>query len=212
MKIIKIILFIGFCGFLLYNSIYIESLKKRQAAQEKKDFNPVAYAQKLYKKNKNNLLKQAIAYSSLLNKLKMNRKSVFNRYGHNEGISDSFYFLIKSKGTIETTSDSLGYIVINLSGMKHAKIHLKNSAIFGNAVIDATHWVSVNDFSNMMDYDNISNALNKLVAKNIKSSLTSKTNIGKTITFTGALKIDKNQKIDVSDPPEITPIEVNIVK
>jgi len=212
MKITKIILFIGFCGFLVYNSVYIENLKKRQSAQDKKDFNPVAYAQKLYNKNKNRLFNQAIFYSSLLNKLKRNRKAVFNQYSHSNGISNSYYFLIKSKGTIDSTSDSLGYAVINLTRLKHTQIHLKNSAIFGNAVINATHWVSVNDFSNMMDYDNISNALNKLVAKNIKSSLTSPKNIGKKITFIGVLKIDKNQTIDLSDSPEITPVEVKIVE
>lgn len=210
MKKTKIILLIGFFGFLLYNSIYIESLKNRQTSEKQKDFNPVVYVQELFKKNRSRLFSQAIAYSSLLDDLKRNRETAYDRYGHNDGISNSYYFLIKSQGTIDSVSDSKGYAVISLSEMKHAHIHLKNSAIFGNVIIKATHWVSVNDFSNMMDYDNISNALNKLVIENIKPHLTTKKNIGEEITFVGALELDKNEQVNLDDPPEVTPVEVKI--
>ncbi len=212
MKITKNILLIGFFGFLLYNSIYIENLKKQQTTKERKDFNPATYTQKLFNKNRSRLFYEAIDFSGLLRQLKGNREAVFKKYGHSNGISNSYYFLIKAGGTIDSTSGDLGYAVIDLSGMKNAQVHLKNSVIFGNAIINATDWVNVNDFSSMMDFDNISNALNKLIVKNIKSVLASKSNIGKKITFVGAMKFEKNEHVNLSDLPEITPIEVKILQ
>ncbi len=87
--------------------------------------------------------------------------------------------------------------------MKRALIHLKNSAIYGNIIINSTHWVTVNDFSNMMDYDNISNALNRLIAKNIKSNLAIQNEYWKKNNLYWCYENRKNEPANLDLPPKL---------
>jgi len=210
MRIIKICIAAGFLGFLLYQSVYFESLKQKNNALKQNEFNPVAYAQHLFQKNKTELFTNAIPYNVLMKDLQKNKQDNFKKYGHNEGISSSWYFLVKSTGIIDSTVD--GYATVSLSKNHGMRVHLTNSGIFGNAIIDATQLASVDDFPSIMDFNNISNEINKIVEKNTIPLLKSKSNIGKKITFVGALQLQDDEAVPTRKTLEMTPVAIHFVQ
>src|SRR5204863_5656026 len=89
-------------------------------------------------------------------------------------------------------------------------ITIATEYVFGNAVRDATGLIDINEFSNTMDFNNVSAELNKIIREKVLPSFKSAVKKGNTIEFVGAIELNKEhlnlQKI------EVVPIEIKIVQ
>jgi predicted lipoprotein len=80
--------------------------------------------------------------------------------------------------------------------------------IFGNAVRDASGLIDVNDFSNTMDFNNISDEINKIIKERVVPPF--KTNVaeGELVEFVGALELNRgNVNLDLI---EMIPVKLAI--
>lgn len=82
--------------------------------------------------------------------------------------------------------------------------------IFGNAVRDATGFISVDEFVNTMDFNNVSAEINRIIRKEVLPGLKSGVTPGDVIEFTGAIELNR-ETYDLNTI-EVVPVRATIVR
>lgn len=203
-KIIKYT-FIVLAGLaLIFFSLKIEILEEHKAANSKETFDATIYAREFWEEKIPQAGENAVEVSELINLLKTMPDEAFSKFGHVLGIAKTHYFMLKGNGMIESVEEE--FFTVKTS--QNEKIQIATDFIFGNAVRDGSGLVSINEFLNMTDFNNVSVAINKLVKENVVSKIKGRTKPGQIVEFIGACEI-KEDKIDVRNI-RIIPVSVKI--
>lgn len=208
MKVVKYIVGIIAILVVAYNSVYFKKLDEVKAAATAKEFNAAQYAQTFWNNKLTPNLNKAIDISRLTAMLSTDAAKTFENYSHALGIGNLRYFLVKGKGEIAVVNEDEVVVSLQEDTTTHI-VTIATEYIFGNAVRDATGLIDINEFSNTMDFNNVSAELNKIIREKVLPSFKSAVKKGDTIEFVGAIELNKEhlnlEKI------EVVPIEIKIV-
>jgi predicted lipoprotein len=193
-KLIKPILILISVLAVIFFSLKIENLEEYKAANTTTTFDASEYAAKFWAEQIPGIDENAIDASNLIQLLNEKPDEAFEKHSHVLGIANTHYFMVKGKGKISTIEEE--FVVLQINDTQ--SIQLATDFIFGNAVRDASGKISINEFLNMTDFNNVSVALNKLVKTNVVNELRSAVEVGKTIEFVGATEINK-ENIDIEN-------------
>lgn len=192
-KILKYTIGILAAILVVYLSLDIQNLEKHKAASAPASFNITDYMSRFW----NDSLPASIAsvpqMMDLLKMLNENPVSAFTKFGHKLGISKTYYFMAKGKGTIEKVVPE--FLVLALDGQ--SKVKIATDFIYGNAVREGSGKVNINYFLNMTDFNNVSVAINKLVKEKVVSRLKKSAEVGQVLDFAGAFEVSE-ENIDLS--------------
>ncbi|WP_025764485.1 DUF2291 family protein [Dyadobacter tibetensis] len=183
---------------LVYNAIYIQKLSEMHS-QQSHQFDFTAYADSLFHKG---ILPEdsIIGLGQLLNKYDQNVDSAFARHGNRLGIGQSAYFMVKDSGKVIQKNNE-GLTVLSTEGQM---VQLETKFLFGNAIRDASKKVSLSDFKNNKEFNELTEALNTLIREQILPAQLGALKVGDVITYKGAIKLSKRSKPEFS----IYPIEI----
>lgn len=193
-KLIKPILILISVLAVIFFSLKIENLEEYKAANTTETFDASEYAAKFWTEQIPTIDENAIDASNLIQLLNENPDEAFEKYSHVLGIAKTHYFMVKGKGEISSIEEE--FVVLQINDKQ--SIQLATDFIFGNAVRDGSGKISINEFLNMTDFNNVSVALNKLVKTNVVNELRSAAVVGKTIEFVGATEINE-ENIDLNN-------------
>ena len=193
-KILKYILIVLAVLAVVFFSLKIENLEEYNALNSSEIFDATDYAQNFWDKNIPQASENAVEISEFLNLIKTMPDETLSKFGKVLGISKTHYFMLKGKGVIESVEEEF----LTVKTVKNEPIQIATDFIFGNAVRDGSGHVSINDFLNMTDFNNVSVAINKLVKKNVVSKIKGNAKPLQTIEFIGACEISE-ENIDLQN-------------
>ena len=209
MKAAKYIIAIVIIIVVAYNSVYFKKLDEVKAAATAKEFNATQYSQNFWTNKLIPNLNKATDLNQLTAMLSGDATKTFDTYSHALGIGNLRYFLVKGKGEVTAINDNALAVSLK-SDTSQQTITIETEYIFGNEVRDATGLIDISEFSNTMDFNNVSTELNKIIREKVLPSFKSTVKKGNTIEFVGAIELNKEhlnlQKI------EVVPIEINIIQ
>jgi len=171
-----------------YNSVYFKKLSDVKKAQ-KESFDFEAFADSIYFKG---ILKskKTIVLTNLITSIKADQEAAFKNYGNRLGIGNSAYFMIKSTGKIIDIKDG----IYTIADEKNGVVFIDTKYIFGNDLRDASGLVKLTDFKTNAQFNKVSESLNKIVRNEIPKE-TKNVKIGDSISFSGAIKLNKKQTL-----------------
>ncbi len=205
-KIIKYCIGILIFGAVVYNSVYFKKISEMKVSKATTvAFDAKAYA-KTYLLEKIPAAKnKAIAMADLLSGLNKDAKKAFSDLGHSQNEGDTKYFLVKGEGKI--TAIDAEYVTIK-DAVSGTELKLAIQYIFGNTARDCSGLISIDDFSNTMDLNNVSEEINKLIKAGIVTPFTAKVQIGNSVSFLGGIEL--SQSNPKTDKIEIVPLQLEI--
>jgi predicted lipoprotein len=204
-KIIKYFLIILFFGLLLYNAVYFKKISEMQVSKIAAVFDAKAYA-KTYLLEKIPAAKnKAVAIADLLSAMKKDSKKAFTNYSHFQNEGDTKYFFVKGEGKVTAIDEEFVTVKNTASG---TEIKLAIQYIFGNTARDCSGLISIDDFSNTMDLNNVSEEINKLIKAEIATPFTVKVKEDDTVSFLGGIEL--SQSNPKTDKIEIVPLQLEI--
>ena len=205
MKAAKYIILIVIMATVAYNSVYFKKLDEVNASRSAKQFNAAAYAQTFWTTKLIPNLDKAIDITQLTTMLSTNAPKTFDTYSHALGIGNLRYFLVKGKGTIASVNEDDVNILLQPDTSRQI-LTLATEYIFGNAIRDATGLINVNDFTNTMDFNNVSAELNKIIREKVLPPFKQQGKKGDKVEFTGAIELNK-EHLDISKI-EVIPVRI----
>ena len=207
MKAVKYIIVIIAIAFVAYNSVYFKKLDEVKAAKAATTFDAPKYTQIFWDTKLMPNLNKAIDITKLTAMLSTDSRKTFDNYSHALGIGNIRYFLVSGKGSIASINEDDFAIALDSSNQM---ITLVTEYVFGNAVRDATGLININEFSNTMDFNNVSAELNKIIRQKVLPSFMQQAKKGDKIEFVGAIELNK-EHLDLSHI-EVIPVEIKIVQ
>ena len=192
-----------------YNSVYIKKLSEVKAAATAGKFDAVAYAQTFWREKLTPNLAKATDLPHLLAMLNTDKESAFKNYSHALGIGNLRYFLVKGEGRITAITENDISVALRPDSVGQ-DLKIATEFVYGNAVRDALGILSINDFSNTMDMNNVSAELNKIIRTEIIPPFRTQAKKGNVVAFTGAIEL--NQAHLRLDEIEIIPVSLNLVQ
>lgn len=171
-----------------YNSVYFKKLSEVQAAAASKNFDAAAYAAKFWNNKLMPNLHKAVNLGTLLPMVTSNTEQAFGKYSHALGIGNLRYFLIRAKGKVTAKDEE--DITLAVDGLQSQNIKIATEYIFGNAVRDGSGMVNINDFTNTMDFNDVSSEINKIIRNKVLPVL-KQVKVGDEISFTGAIELNR---------------------
>jgi predicted lipoprotein len=150
---------------------------------------------------------KATDLQTLLTALKADPEAAKQQYGHHEG-QRPYNFLVKGEAKVLAvdTSTRSGSLKIDLApgdGQQDAAIQL-GPVIRGTSLRDALPFIQFNQFTNQLEYADVSNQLNDRVAKDVIGKLDLPSLQGKTIEFQGAFTFSQGGTV------LITPVKLQV--
>ena len=205
MKLAKYIIAIAAVLIIGYNSVYFKKLDEVKASVAAKQFNAAVYAQTFWTNKLLPNLDKAIDIAQLSRMLSADPTKAFDTYSHALGIGNLRYFLVKGTGTITSINEDDLSVLLQADTSK-LSITVATEYIFGNAVRDATGLININEFSNTMDFNNVSAELNKIIREKVLAPFKQKARKDDTIELTGAIELNK-EHLDLSKI-EVIPVKI----
>lgn len=201
-KATKLIIGIALLALVGYNSVYFKSLDEVKAAASAAEFSPEAFAKDLVQNKMANAA--AIDVSIFYQQLASNFDNFTQEKGRELGVSNYRYFMVEGGGVVT----AIGEENVALSLSENQKILLATDFIFGNTLRDASGLVSISDYANTMDFNNISVEMNRLVKEEIIPPFAAQVTEGQIVTFKGAVRLNVVEK--KWDKLRIIPTSVSI--
>lgn len=203
-KIIKYFLILLFFGLLLYNAVYFKKISEMQVSKIATVFDAKAYAKTYLLEKIPAAKKEAVAVSDLLSAMKKDSKKAFTDFSHFQNEGDMKYFFVKGEGKVTAIDEEF----VTLKTASGAEIKLAIQYIFGNTSRDCSGLISIDDFSNTMDLNNVSEEINKLIKAEIVAPFTAKVQKGDSVSFLGGIEL--SQSNPKTDKMEIVPLQFEI--
>jgi predicted lipoprotein len=208
-KVIKYTLALILLLVVGYNSVYIKKLSEVKAAATAGKFDAVAYAHTFWIEKLTPGLTKATNLPELLVLLKTDKESAFKNYSHALGIGNLRYLLVKGEGRITAINENDISVALRPDSLGQ-DLKIATEFVYGNAVRDALGILSINDFSNTMDMNNVSAELNKKIRTEIIPPFRAQAKKGSTVQFIGAIEL--NQVHLRLDEIEVIPVSLNLVQ
>lgn len=190
-----------------YNSVYFKKLDEVKASSAKK-FDAKSYARKYFDDKLIPALNNAVEIEQLLTMLKSDKENTFNKYSHALGIGNIKFFLIKGEGEITAINENDVTIVSKADSTQHV-FTIATEFVYGNAIRDASGLIDLNEFSNTMDFNNVSEEINKIVRNEVLPSFKKTVKKGDIVQFFGAIELNK-EHLSVENI-ETIPISLKII-
>ena len=150
---------------------------------------------------------EAVPFDVLLEGLRTDRESTELKYGVREG-TNAYNFLVTGTGTVleVDTSSLMGLLHVEMEGINDApRVSLQiGPVIRGTALRDAVPFIDFDQFTNQIEFANVSNQLHMRVREDVLSGFGKEEAVGKKITFYGAFTLDS---LDVFT---ITPVNLRV--
>jgi len=127
------------------------------------------------------------------------------KYGRREA-TNPYNYMVKGTGKVtEIKSESqAGTAIVEIPGLDEKVAIQIGPVVRGTALSDATGIVSFNQFSNQLDYADVSKEMNGRALKSAFANAPPSSLGGKTVTFFGAFTFDPHSK----SPILITPVKI----
>jgi len=199
MKIVKLSVGIILLALVAFNSVYFRPLDEVLAEKEDTTFD----AKKMAKSAIEDLSQssEGIALQTFIT----NKRDDFDALmssGKTLGVSDERYFMVAGEGEIiEVEEEDI------LIAFEDQQFRVATDFIYGNTLRDASGLVSISDYANTMDFNNISVEMNRLVKDEVVSPLINKFQAGQSVSFKGAVKVNINLP---NDTLRIIPVQIEI--
>ena len=178
----------------------IRPIAEDQAA--KAGFNAVGYVDGIWDSKLIPAIKaQSIDYQTLLKQIDKDKDAAIKEFGKRSG-TGSYSFMVKGEGKVINVDTTSRAGVMNLElppfdGSAQVKMAI-GPVIMGNAVRDGVGFIQFNDFTNQLDFADVTKELNKRVSNVVIKQIDLTTIAGKTLTFYGAFTLDDRNKIVIT--------------
>lgn len=206
-KIVKYSITIILVVFLAYHSVYFKKLDEVQASST--DFKARSYARNYFDSKLLPASNNAVDINQLITLIRTDRNGTFDKYAHALGIGNIRYFLVKGEGEVTAINENDISITVNTDTTKNVYL-LATEFVFGNALRDASGKININEFSNTMDFNNVSSEINKIVRTEILPPFRSKVKQGDVVQFAGAIEL--NQVHLNLNEIEVIPVQLKILQ
>ena len=203
-KIIYLVVLTALGIFIVYNSIYIETLETKKQKNKVKNFNPGEMVNYFWENHLDKLLNNAIELEKFDSLLNNNAEYLIKQYGHAVGITSNYCFLVNGKSKIIQVNPERLF----LEFISNAKYSVIIKSIFSNTARDATGYFRVDDFENTMDFNAVSSELNSRILSEVVPGKYDTIRIGSSISFYGAIEI--NETDFFKEEFDIIPLKMNI--
>jgi len=129
------------------------------------------------------------------------------KYGRREA-TNPYNYMVKGTGKIAeiNTESAAGTAIVEIPGLNEKVAIQIGPVVRGTALRDATGLVTFNQFTNQLDYAEVSKEMNKRALKTAFSAAPAASLAGKTVTFYGAFTFDPHSK----SPVLITPVKISL--
>ena len=205
-KILKYIVGFALLFFVGYNSVYFKKLDEKKASATK-EFDAKTYARKYFDSKLLPALNNAIDINVLRVMLLADINKAFDTHAHALGIGNVKYFLIKGEGQITAINENDVAIVSKTDSAQHVYT-IATEFVYGNAIRDASGLISLNEFDNTSDINNVSEEINKIVRNEVLPPFIKTVKKGDVVQFSGAIELNK-EHLNVENI-EIIPISLKI--
>lgn len=203
-KIIKYFLIIFILGLLLYNSVYFKKISEIQVPKIETIFDAKSFAKTYLMEKIPAAKKEAIAISDFLSGMNKDSKKAFSDFSHFQNEGDMKYFFVKGEGKVNSVDEE--FVTIKIASGEEIKLAIQY--IFGNTSRDCSGLISIDDFSNTMDLNNVSEEINKLIKAKIVAPFKAKVQQGDNVSFLGGIEL--SQSNPKTEKLEIVPLQLEI--
>jgi predicted lipoprotein len=145
--------------------------------------------------------------AKILPEIRSDPDAAGQRYGRREA-TNAYNYMIKGTGRVtEIHNESrVGTALVEIPGLNEKVALQIGPVVRGTALRDATGIVSFNQFSNQLDYADVSKEMNSRALKTAFGNVDSASLAGKTVTFFGAFTFDPHSKSLIL----ITPVKITL--
>ena len=206
-KLIKYGALLILAGVVLFNSIYFEKLDEHRSLTA--EFDAAAYAQQYWNEKLMPALSGAIGIDSLATLLKTDKDRTFDQFSNALGIGNIRYFLVKGEGIIAGINENDVSLQI-IPGNNGLLVKIATEFVFGNAVRDASAGIDINEFTNTMDFNNVSNEINKIIRSSVLPPFKAAAKTGDKVAFSGAVELNREHP-DIANM-EVIPVVLKIIE
>jgi predicted lipoprotein len=128
------------------------------------------------------------------------------RYGRREA-TNPYNYMVKGTGKVTEmhTESQAGTATVEIPGLTEKLALQIGPVVRGTALRDATGVVSFNQFTNQLDFADVSKEMNARALKTAFASFDPASIAGKTVTFFGAFTFDPHSKSSIL----ITPVKIS---
>ena len=204
-KMVRYGVFLLIVAFLAFHSVYFKKLDEVKAGTA--SFNARKYAEDFWIKKLTPALDKSAEAGQLLSLLRTDKDKAFKDHAHALGIGNIKYFLVKGTGKVTEVEENQVLIRLD-SARSKPEMRIATEYVFGNAVRDASGTIDINEFSNSMDFNNVSSEINKIIREKVIPPFKSKVKKGDVVEFIGAIEL--NQEHLKLDNIEILPVSLKI--
>jgi predicted lipoprotein len=143
--------------------------------------------------------------TKILPEIRADPEAAGQKYGRREA-TNPYNYMVKGRGQVtEIKSESqAGTAILEIPGLNEKVALQIGPVVRGTALRDATGIVSFNQFSNQLDYADVSKEMNGRALKSAFANAAPASLAGKTVTFFGAFTFDPHSK----SPILITPVKI----
>jgi predicted lipoprotein len=145
--------------------------------------------------------------AKVLPEIRADPNAAGEKYGRREA-TNPYNYMVKGTGKVAeiNTASQAGTALIEIPGLDE-KVELQiGPVVRGTALRDSTGLVSFNQFSNQLDYADVSKEMNGRALKTAFANAPAASLAGKTMTFFGAFTFDPHSK----SPVLITPVKITL--
>lgn len=144
--------------------------------------------------------------AKVLPEIRANPDAAGEKYGRREA-TNPYNYMVKGTGKVTeiNATSAAGTAIIEIPGLDEKVALQIGPVVRGTALRDATGLVSFNQFSNQLDYADVSKEMNTRALKTVFASVPAASLAGKSVTFFGAFTFDPHSKSAVL----ITPVKIS---
>jgi len=145
--------------------------------------------------------------AKILPEIRADPESAGQKYGRREA-TNPYNYMVKGTGQVTEihNQSQAGTATVEIPGLDEKVALQIGPVVRGTALRDATGIVTFNQFSNQLDYADVSKEMNLRALKTAFASAVPASLAGKTVTFFGALTFDPHSK----SPLLITPVKITL--
>jgi predicted lipoprotein len=145
--------------------------------------------------------------AKILPEIRADPNGAGQKYGRREA-TNPYNYMIKGTGKVVElhTESQAGTAIVEIPGLAEKVALQIGPVIRGTALRDATGIVSFNQFTNQLDYADVSKEMNHRALQTALGNVDPASLAGKTATFFGAFTFDPHSKA----PVLITPVKIDL--
>ena len=145
--------------------------------------------------------------AKILPEIRADPDAAGEKYGRREA-TNPYNYMVKGTGKVAeiNTESAAGSAIVEIPGLSEKVAIQIGPVIRGAALRDATGLVTFNQFTNQLDYADVSKEMNSRALKAAFAAAPAASLAGKTVTFYGAFTFDPHSK----SPVLITPVKISL--